>query len=491
MEFYYGNISAQLDHLRRSLEWIYPELSLGLLIPILLLAAILIPKNLHRNGLPFLLASGILFSAYLVYDQQGYILGSLQHAWFLNLIQVDTLSVKFRLLGLLASFLVLLIALMAPPPQGWKIEFWVFLLTALLGINLLCLSGNFLMVYLALETISLSSYLMTGYLKSDREGGRGLSAEASLKYFIYGSIATAAFLYGVSILYGLTGTLDFSSAEFSSNLLQQSSNQPATLALLMMWMGVAFKLSAFPMHFWSPDVYEGAPTPVAAFLSTGPKIAAMAFVIRLLPAFPEGSVAIGFEYILGFTAIISMIAGNTGAIRQNNLHRLLAWSGIAHTGYLLAVVGSPSPGSTTAITWYLLIYVIANLTAFACLALIRRYHAEPDLRLLSGQGKSYGLMGLVLVLALATLGGLPPTAGFLAKIKLFMPLADSWNTTGSSLWLILLLSMFINTIVGLYYYVRPVKVLYLIPGESEPVSLPVWVKVLLVGLGIGMLGLWG
>lgn len=486
MEFYYGNITAQLDNIRQSLEWFLPEILIGLSLPLLLLLTLLTPKRIHGLIQPAWMGGILLWAAWLVYDQEGYIRGSLQHTWFLNLIQVDALSVWFRLLGLLATGLTLLIALMTPPEKGWKTEFWLFLGTALFGIHLLCLSSNLLMVYLGLETLSLSSYLMTGYLRRE-----GAAAEAGLKYFIFGSVATAAFLYGASILYGLTGTLDFSSPEFTNQLLAQPSLLPATVAFTFVWAGLAFKLSAFPLHFWSPDVYEGSPAAVAGFFSTGPKIAAIAVALRLLPAFPEGTLALPVTYLIGATAILSMIAGNTAALRQNNLQRLLAWSGIAHTGYLLAVVIAPSPASQPAMEWYLLIYTLANLTAFIVLALIRRYHAEPDLRLLQGAGKSLGLMGIIFILALATLGGLPPTAGFIAKIKLFLPLLDTWNTTGATLWVLLLISLFVNTIVGLYYYVRPVKVLYLSGTSGTRVTLPVVVQILLFLLGILLLGLWG
>jgi NADH-quinone oxidoreductase subunit N len=342
------------------------------------------------------------------------------------------------------------------------------------------------MVYLGMETLSLSSYLMTGYMRKE-----GSAAEAGLKYFIFGSVATAAFLYGSSLLYGLTGTLDFSNPEFANRLLAQPSLLPATLAFILVWGGFAFKLSAFPLHFLSPDVYEGSPSALAGFLSTGPKIAALAVVLRFLPAFPQGTLSLNIEYFIGITALLSMIAGNTAALRQNNLHRLLAWSGIAHTGYLLAVLIAPSPATLASIQWYLLIYTLANLSAFTCLALIRHYHTEPDLRLLQGMGKAYSILGIVLIIAFATLGGLPPTSGFPAKIKLFLPLLDAWNSSNNTLWLVLLIGMFVNAIVGLYYYVRVGKVLYFNEGDGvSRVKLAWWVWGLLGVMGAGMVGLW-
>jgi NADH-quinone oxidoreductase subunit N len=486
LEFYYGNISAQLDNLRRSLEWFMPELTLGLTLPLLLVLGILLPRHTHRVILPGVLGLVLVWVAWQTFDQSGYINGTLQHAWFLNLITVDHLSVNFRLLGLLATALSLIIALVSPPRSGWKTEFWLFLGTALIGMNLLCLSSNLLMVYLGMETLSLSSYLMTGYMRKE-----GSAAEAGLKYFIFGSVATAAFLYGSSLLYGLTGTLDFSNPEFANRLLAQPSLLPATLAFILVWGGFAFKLSAFPLHFWSPDVYEGSPSAVAGFLSTGPKIAALAVVLRFLPAFPQGTLALNIEYFIGITALLSMIAGNTAALRQNNLHRLLAWSGIAHTGYLLAVLIAPSPATLASIQWYLLIYTLANLSAFTCLALIRHYHTEPDLRLLQGMGKAYSILGIVLILAFATLGGLPPTSGFPAKIKLFLPLLDAWNNSNNPLWLALLIGMFVNAIVGLYYYVRVGKVLYFDAGDGvSRVKLAWWIWGLLGVMGAGMVGLW-
>jgi NADH-quinone oxidoreductase subunit N len=483
VEFYYGNISAQLDHLRLSLEWIYPELTLGLMIPVLLLAAMILPKATQKTSLPVIVGMGLLLTAYLLWDQQGFVYGSLQHTWFLNLIRVDTLSVQFRQIGLVAGIGVLLLAVMTQSPEGWKTEFWIFLLTALLGMNLLCLATNWLMVFVSLETLSLSSYLLTGYLRKE-----GRSAEAGLKYFIFGSVATAAFLYGCSLLYGLTGTLDFSSAEFSSNLLRQPSALPASLGLILIWLGIAFKISAFPMHFWSPDVYEGAPSGAAAYLSTGPKIAAIVLILRILPAFPEGSLSFGLEYLIGFTALISMFLGNTAALRQNDLHRLLAWSGIAHTGYLLAVIGCSTQVKIEALHYYLLVYSVANIGAFACVGLIRKYAAEPNLLLLNGKGTLLGIPAVLLILFFATLAGLPPSAGFFAKIKLFVVLLENYSGSGQALYLALLIGMLINTVVGLYYYVRPVAVLYF--GNKPEGSVSVrygWMVWLLLIPGIWVL----
>lgn len=436
--------------------WILPELSLALSLPLLLIISMLLKPRAAAVLVPLALFLSISFSLYLVWDQSLYLTGALQKTWFLNMIRVDGLSVIFRLLAGLSALLALGIALMSPPEKGWKTEFWLFLGTALLGLNLLCLSTNLLMVYLALEMVSLSAYLMTGYLRQDSR-----SAEASIKYFIYGSVASAMFLYGGSVLYGLSGTLDFSNPEFARQLSAQSSPYAVSLALIMVWCGFAFKLAAFPLHFWNPDVYEGAPASVASFFATGPKIITFAVLMRLLPAFENTDLLISPLHLLALTAILSMFAGNTAALAQNNLHRLLAWSGIAHTGYLLAVLSCNTAEAHSALIWYSLIYIFANSGAFMVAAILKDRTGTVDLRELKGSGSQMLWPALVLMLSLATLGGLPPTAGFFAKLNIFLPLLNAWNTSSNLVFMLLLIALLINTIIALYYYVRPAAWLFL------------------------------
>jgi len=459
--FYYGNITAQLQHLMGSMAWLYPELTLALLLPVLLLAGILVPERLRNVVMPAILLSGIALSMYFVWDQAGYLTGALQRSWFLGMIHIDGMSVLFRLLGGLAAGISALIALVSPPKGGIKTEFWLFMATALLGMYFLSMASNLLMVFLSLEMISISSYLMTGYMRDEPR-----SAEAALKYIIYGSVATAAFLYGASLLYGISGTLDFMSADF----VQALSRQPKVwvwLAFLLLWSALAFKVAAFPFHFWNPDVYEGAPAFVTAFLANGPKITALALIIRITEPFrdlPEGDMAFA---LLSITALVTMFAGNTAAFAQTHLHRLLAWSGIAHTGYMLAAIAVNTPASQGALVWYSFIYILANTGAFMVAGILKNRTGTVDIRDLKGAGPDIMMPGVVLMLCLATLGGLPPTAGFFAKFNLFLPVLGAWQASDSPMLLVLFLAMVLNTILSLYYYLRPAAWMFLKPAEKR------------------------
>jgi NADH-quinone oxidoreductase subunit N len=459
--FYYGNITAQLQHILSGMGWLYPELTLALLLPVLLIAGILTPVAHRAVVLPAIMLIGTAFAMYFTWDQAGYLTGALQRSWFLGMIYIDGMSVVFRLLAGLAAGISALIALVSPPKEGLKTEFWLFMVTALLGMFFLSMASNFLMVFLALEMISISSYLMTGYMKDEPR-----SAEAALKYIIYGSVATAAFLYGASLMYGISGTLDFTSQDF----IQALSTQPSMwvwMALLLMWSAIAFKIAAVPFHFWNPDVYEGAPAFVTAFLANGPKITALALIIRLTEPFrdlPQGDFAFT---LLSITALLSMFAGNTAAFAQHHLHRLLAWSGIAHTGYMLAAIAVNTPASKGALVWYSFIYILANTGAFMVAGILKNRTGTVDIRELKGSGPDLIFPGVVLMLCLATLGGLPPTAGFFAKFNLFLPVLGAWQTTASPMLLILFLAMVLNTILSLYYYLRPAAWMFLKPAERR------------------------
>jgi len=230
---------------------------------------------------------------------------------------------------------------------------------------------------------------------------------------------------------------------------------------------LAFKVAAFPFHFWNPDVYEGAPAFVTAFLANGPKITALALIIRITEPFrdlPEGDMAFA---LLSITALVTMFAGNTAAFAQTHLHRLLAWSGIAHTGYMLAAIAVNTPASQGALVWYSFIYILANTGAFMVAGILKNRTGTVDIRDLKGAGPDIMMPGVVLMLCLATLGGLPPTAGFFAKFNLFLPVLGAWQASDSPMLLVLFLAMVLNTILSLYYYLRPAAWMFLKPAEKR------------------------
>lgn len=486
MEFYVGNLEGQIAHLRQSLGHFGPELFLCGWILVQLLTSV-IPVIRKNPYVPTILSGiGILITATLVGDQFNTLKYVLQFDWFMGMIRVDGLTLIFKLFAILSAFGIWLMTLSKNKQFEWGSEFYFFLSVGLLGMLLLSGAVNLLMIFLCLEIISLISYLLTAYFKKPKVG-----AEAAVKYFIYGSVSSAIQLYGISLLYGISGTLEINDPGFIQGLVSDHGYL-AIIAILFWGVGLAFKLVAVPFHFWSPDVYAGVPATIASFLANGPKLIALVIVIRFSHLFYGTPLQSGFQLLIACVAILSMFWGNLGALRQHKLKRLLAYSGIAHTGYWLSLIACQQPEAETALIWYGFIYLLASSGAFIALSRLEYFTNTDEIRLWTGIGKTYPWTSASLVICLAALGGLPPTAGFFAKINLLIPLFQQWQNQSEAIWLALLLSALFNTLLALYYYLSPARGLFL---KSEPTTLnstltfeylpPVWLMPLaLIILGI-------
>ena len=364
----------------------------------------------------------------------------------------DPLAVLLKLFGFMTMAVALLYSRDYLERRGMmRGEYYVLALTALLGIFVMVSANSLLTVYIGVELMSLSLYAMVAF---DRDSG--IAAESAMKYFLLGAIASGMLLYGMSLIYGLNGTLNL------DDLAAKATGQPSLgviLGLVFIVVAIAFKFGAVPFHMWVPDVYSGAPTAVTLFLSTVPKIASFAFAFRLL-AHGMGSVGESWQDMLAPLAVLSMVFGNIIAIAQSSLKRMLAYSAIGNVGFiLLGFVAGTAEGYEAAL-YYTVAYVIMTLGSFGVLTLASRagFEAE-DLDHFKGLHKRDPLLALVMMCLMFSTAGVPPFIGFWAKFNIFQAL---WLT--GHYWLIIIAAAM--SVVGVFYYLRVVKLMYFdAPGD--------------------------
>ncbi len=421
---------------------------------------------------------------------------------FLGMMAIDSFSCFFKVLFLVGAIPVVLLSYVSEELKGRRMgEYYFILLVSLFGGMLMASSTHFLMLFLSLEILSVCSYVLVGYLRGNRRG-----AEAALKYIIYGSVAAAIMGFGFSLWYGLTGSGHIESLAqllwnpeneiYSERAMELRTIIAATAALLCIFVGFAYKISSIPMHFWAPDVYEGAPTAITAFLSVLSKAAGFAIAIRFFEAL-AGSIgdaiaqsealnslwtALDWRLLLIALSIITMTFGNLAALWQTNMKRLMAYSSIAHAGYLmmgLTILGLTSAKytGTQTIAFYLLAYLAMNFGAFAVVILLENRVGSSELSAYGGLGSRAPFLAASLTVFLFSLIGVPPTAGFLAKFHLFMgvidvagPVVDGDEPTYLYRYYVLAFAAAVNTAVSAYYYLRIAKTMYF-EKSSESTSL--------------------
>ncbi len=434
-----------------SISALFPLLSIvaGSLV-LLLLEAFFRRENKSLLGYlsVLFLAAGGVFSARAWSQEASYFGGQLL---------LDRPAIVLILVLLSSVFFVILMSQKYLSLQDMNHgETYPLLLLALCGMMIMVSSGNLLVIFLGLEVLSVASYALTGLRKNDPR-----SAEAAIKYFLMGSLAGAFLVFGLAFLYGTTGSLDI--AEVLSKLRAESLASPMGLAgIALVAVAFAFKMALVPFHMWAPDVYEGAPTPVTAFLSTGPKLAAVVVLFRLLGPGP-GAASEGKELLaaLAVVAAATMILGNLAALRQSRLKRLLAYSSIAHSGYILLAVLA---GDGTSLVFYLVTYLLMNAGAFSALVILGRKGREyGEIEDLAGMGFRYPWIGASLSVLLFSLAGFPPTAGFLAKFYVF-----SAAVREGYVWLVIVAVL--ASLVSVFYYLRIVVAMYM-KSPSEDVRI--------------------
>ncbi len=387
----------------------------------------------------------------------------------------DSFSLFFKFTILASSLFITLFSLQSKKLQTAKRylgEYYALLVAMTLGMFLMTGANNLIMMYLALELTSLSSYILAGITKQAED-----SNEASLKYIIYGAFSSGVMIYGISMIYGLTGSLDL----HAINQYLQSGyvNMVAlTVAGIFVLVGFGYKISAVPFHFWTPDVYEGAPITITAFLSVASKAAGFAMMIRFFTVTfldpTSGSLLLGtWSTVQGFAwnklvailSVITMTLGNLVALWQTNLKRLLAYSSIAHAGYMLMGVVVLSSDGLAAVLIYFVAYLFMNLGAFYLVMLVADKTGTEDLNEYRGIGYRSPLLGVAMTIFLLSLTGIPPTAGFVGKLYLFAALINAK-------WLWLAIIGVLNSVVSLYYYVKIFRNMFLREpeGTREPIT---------------------
>ncbi|HET91121.1 MAG TPA: NADH-quinone oxidoreductase subunit N [Chloroflexi bacterium] len=379
----------------------------------------------------------------------------------LAVLSCDPFALTIKAIMLIAAGLVVLTADVYirnhTQRQG---EFYALLLLAILTICLLSGTTDLVMLFVTFEFLNILSYILTGYLWEDKR-----STEAAIKYFLYGTVLSAVMLYGMSWFYGLTGATDLHGIARALTG-QESALRPVVLpALILTVAGLAFKIGGVPFHQWAPDTYEGAPTPVAAFLSVGPQIGGFAIILRvLLTVLPFGTstteLAIDWATLLITISVLTMTLGNLVALWQENIKRLLAYSSIAQAGYVLVGVVATSPLGVAAVLFYLIAYALANLGIFAAIIAFSNQTGSDQIEDYAGLHRRAPGLAMIMIICLLSLTGLPPTGGFFAKLWLFSAAYDA-----GLLWLAVL--GVVNSVISLSCYWKIIHAMYLLPAETE------------------------
>ena len=459
---------------------ILPEM-LILLIGILVLVVEPFWKEEQRRNVGWLTAGG-LFAAMIIsflFGQPGDPTTTLG-----GMVRFDWLGFFFKMLFMFAGAATALL-FMDNEKVGHRGEAYLLLLASLLGMNLMAASTDLVMLYLAIETTSIPLYVLAGFMLGDPK-----STEAGFKYLLFGALTSTIMLYGFSLVFGFTGTTDI--YKLSGLLTTGRLSVVGALGVLaLILVGLGFKVSIVPFHFWAPDVYEGSPTPVAGFLSTASKAAGFAVLVRLfLAIFPEATVSMAQNWAMGIAIVsaVTMTVGNLLALPQTNLKRLIAFSSVAHAGYAMIGVVALSQLGAASVVFYLAAYIATNLLAFGIVMAFGRVTGLEDLKDYSGMSRRNPALALMMLAAFLSLAGMPPFGGFVAKVVVFAAGIQAGYT-----WLVVL--GIINSVVGVYYYLNAMKYVYLyrMPEQDEenhpiPLTRPYVIALTVLVLGVILIG---
>lgn len=386
----------------------------------------------------------------------------------------DPFALFFKVFFCLATAVAVLFSL---PSFKTDAEYYLLLVGSALGMSLLSGAHDLILLFLAIEMVSIPSYILAGVYRDRRSSG-----EAALKYVLYGAVSTGVMLFGMSLLYGLSGSTDF--GIIRTHFLQGTTS-PITLflAMLLILVGIGYKIAMVPFHFWCPDVYEGAPTPITAFFSVAPKAAGLAALLRLTVTLLPRGWEVGWDWPMLFmlASAATMTLGNLAAIAQQNLKRLLAYSSIAHAGYILMGFAAASTLGFQAVLFYLVVYLFMNYGAFFVVDIVGRKEGSETLRDFRGLGYRAPYVAVVFAIFLFSLVGLPPLAGFIGKFYLFAALIDQGMIPLAVIGVL-------NSVVSLWYYVKIVREMFLRdPLKPAPIVAGIGPKALLLGLVIPIL----
>jgi NADH-quinone oxidoreductase subunit N len=443
--------------------FLLPEIILSIGASLLLVLPVIGTRRGDRGakwvmlGLLAVTAAAILFCSHAVENMN-------QTRGFAAMFALDSFSIFFKLLFVAVVAMVTLLSddfLAEGRYSTW--EYYSLLGFALTGMMFMASGMSLITIYIGLELLSLSSYILAGYYKREEK-----STEAAMKYFVLGAVSSGILLYGISLIYGVCGSLNL--LDIANAMSTLITNDALMFGIMLLGAGLCFKIAAAPFHVWTPDVYEGSPTPVTAFLSTASKAAAFAVFARIFYVALH-DFSLDWANVLGVIAALSMIVGNLAAITQNNVKRMLAYSSIAHAGYALLGIISLSETGLSGILLYTFVYVFANLGIWATVLMMRRHtYAGEQVDDFDGLAKRAPFWAFAMVVFLLSLGGIPPTAGFLGKYFLFAAAVQAGFG-----WLAIIAVLM--SAVSMFYYLRLVVAMYLREGKEADVAITLPLKV--------------
>ncbi len=455
-----------------SLSYFVPELFLSAAILILVILDLLLKKE-QRIWTGILSGAFLVISVFLIFRQYTLTPAEIFH----GMLVLDPMAVFIKLIAAVSSIIIILFSL---PYFNDKSEYYVLILITTLGMFLMAGINDILMIIVAMELVGLMSYVLTGFTKRNIR-----SDEASLKYILYAATSTGVMAFGLSYLYGLTGETNL--LKIQQALMAHPPHQVAYfIALVLILAGILYKVAIVPFHFWLPDVYEGAPTTITAFFSIGPKAAGMAVLIRFFTTVvAHGSSSAGSflqilqvhtPYLLAILAVLTMTFGNLVALRQTNIKRLMAYSSIAHAGYMLMAMVVFSAQGFHAVLFYLVIYMFMNFGAFWVIITITQKLGSEEIDAFRGLGYRSPYAAVAMAVFMFSLTGLPPLAGFIGKFYLFAAVVNGG-------WYVLAVLGVLNSVISLYYYAFVVKQMFLRTVEEQsPVAINLYEGIVLTVL---------
>ena len=466
-----------ISDLIKSISLFKPETTLIVTFMLAMILDMAFKKSKNIAG--YIAIAGLVIAGIFLFQQTG-----VNYKAFANLLVIDSFGQFMKFIVLMSSLIIIVFSFFSNELHNAHTklgEYYTLIIGMTFGMFLLIGSANLIMIYVAIETMSISSYVLAGYTKEVKR-----ASEASLKYVIFGAVSSGIMIYGISILFGLTGSLNL----FEINQFM-AANKVATLPLLlsglMILSGFGYKISAVPFHFWTPDVYEGAPVTITAYLSVASKAAGFAVLLRffktgLLDSVPGTSEAwqllgnIDWHYVIAVLAVLTMTLGNLVAVWQTNMKRLLAYSSIAHAGYLLMAVSVMNDNGVSAVLIYFVFYMLMNLGAFFVVQLIANKLDTENIDEYNGLGYRSPVLAVCMTVFLISLAGLPPTSGFIGKLYVFSSVINS-----GYIWLAII--GVLNSVVSLYYYAKIIRNMYLRDVESAKTKLvfsPITIAIVLM-----------
>jgi len=452
----------------QSLEFFIPELILTITILAALITDLFVKKS-KTNIIGWVLGVGLVIVGLSVHNLSSVPPTTL----FLDMIVIDPFSSYMKIVIIISTLLVIVASWVNDELEKYrKGEYFTIMGIMVMGLFLMISSVDIIMLYISIEVVSIMSFVLAAYLKLDTR-----SNEAGLKYVIYGAFSSGVMLYGLSIVYGLAGSTNYFAIQETLSSLDSSANPALIMALLMIFAGFGYKISSVPFHFWTPDVYEGSPSTITAYLSVAPKAAGFAMIIRFfhqvfsdsigLTSNAVGSTDLPWPEIIGILAVVTMTMGNLVAIQQVSIKRMLAYSSIAHAGYMMLALPVLSMDAVESVMIYLFIYVFMNLGAFFIVIFVKNKTGGESFKDFEGLGWKMPIVGAFMTLFMLSLTGLPPTAGFVGKLYIFKTLVGAGS---EFLWLVV--AGGVNSVISLYYYFHVVKVMFLGGERSDVITYP-------------------